>query len=584
MKKLGKGPTMNSRVKRSDAGYGLRRVLTKRRWDEDFEYYFSKISSEDSPEIAPENSVNTTMMTAHTKRPVGRPRKHPLSATKYSEDMKEKNITNFPSEPIKRVKDLKPIGDGKKIRSPVIFTLATLNVKEQDVGEQSCIISNEEVDEDVGTEADILTGLHEEEVSSVPEGEKENLSDESVTLGSDSEDVITHMTVDAEDGTENVEVETSLAAPKIKRQHRRNCISDDMLRKLSELGSDDKIECNVCHKLLKPSSFRQHVRTHYGVKPFGCFLCDAKFTRKGDVDRHIRIVHYKDKPYKCCKCQRGFGDRRNLRWHLKNHDKKLFYVCEVCGFKFGKRVYWENHVRYIHPLPKNCSKIENVEEDENCNTNSVTETLLVESEGSVDDPNEEISALETAVESIPNNESLLAGTENLESNALKLNSPCGIKSVFVRTKDCKLWKYDTPEEGVETVIIHLKPPNEENVLNIPHSNTSPKAVVYQIDSPQEILEILQKDYGEHNLPTSSNTVYEEVDDDTERLVEVAVGEEGVRSVEYVNDFYNANKVCKITLSEDQFPSHQNPINKLVGAMHQTDHKSIHYKLTKIQAS
>lgn len=23
----------------------------------------------------------------------------------------------------------------------------------------------------------------------------------------------------------------------------------------------------------------------------------------------------------------------------------------MCGFKFGKREYWENHVRYIHPIP-----------------------------------------------------------------------------------------------------------------------------------------------------------------------------------------------------------------------------------------
>lgn len=25
----------------------------------------------------------------------------------------------------------------------------------------------------------------------------------------------------------------------------------------------------------------------------------------------------------------------------------------MCGFKFGKREYWENHVRYIHPIPGN---------------------------------------------------------------------------------------------------------------------------------------------------------------------------------------------------------------------------------------
>lgn len=35
-----------------------------------------------------------------------------------------------------------------------------------------------------------------------------------------------------------------------------------------------------------------------------------------------------------------------------NHDKKLFHVCETCGFKFGKKDYYDNHVKFIHPLPQ----------------------------------------------------------------------------------------------------------------------------------------------------------------------------------------------------------------------------------------
>ena len=29
----------------------------------------------------------------------------------------------------------------------------------------------------------------------------------------------------------------------------------------------------------------------------------------------------------------------------------MSFLLQVCGFKFGKREYWENHVRYIHPIP-----------------------------------------------------------------------------------------------------------------------------------------------------------------------------------------------------------------------------------------
>ncbi|CAB3377964.1 Hypothetical predicted protein [Cloeon dipterum] len=133
----------------------------------------------------------------------------------------------------------------------------------------------------------------------------------------------------------------------------------------TESGTEIKIECGECHKVLKPSSYRQHVKTHLGGKPHGCELCPAKFTRRGDVDRHVRIVHNKDKPYFCPKCTRSFGDKKNLKWHLMNHDKKLFHVCETCGFKFGKKDYYDNHVKYIHPLPTYDNEAEEAEDDDN---------------------------------------------------------------------------------------------------------------------------------------------------------------------------------------------------------------------------
>lgn len=118
-----------------------------------------------------------------------------------------------------------------------------------------------------------------------------------------------------------------------------------------ESDGDKYVECSMCFKMLKESSMKQHYKTHTGEKPHTCDECDARFTRKGDVERHKRLVHKNQKPFKCRKCSREFSDRKNLKSHLQNHDKAIYFACDTCGFKFGKREYYENHIRYIHPLP-----------------------------------------------------------------------------------------------------------------------------------------------------------------------------------------------------------------------------------------
>lgn len=122
--------------------------------------------------------------------------------------------------------------------------------------------------------------------------------------------------------------------------------------------SEGLVECTICFKRMKDTSMKQHFKTHSGAKPFPCTYCGARFTRKGDVDRHRKAIHRNVKPFECSMCERRFVERKVLISHLQNHDRMLYYTCTTCGFKFGKREYYQNHVRFIHPLEEGQSLTE----------------------------------------------------------------------------------------------------------------------------------------------------------------------------------------------------------------------------------
>lgn len=117
------------------------------------------------------------------------------------------------------------------------------------------------------------------------------------------------------------------------------------------------VECTMCFKKIKESSMKQHYRTHTGIRPHKCDLCGTSFTRRGDVCRHKRVVHGKVRPYDCRKCNKKFPDRTTLVSHLVNHDKTTFYECSICLFKFGRREFFDSHVRFIHPTAKEVGKL-----------------------------------------------------------------------------------------------------------------------------------------------------------------------------------------------------------------------------------
>ena len=82
-----------------------------------------------------------------------------------------------------------------------------------------------------------------------------------------------------------------------------------------------------------------------------CRLCMKRCNSPSDLLLHIKYVHEQRKDENCHICDKKFARKKDLQRHIMRHEKIKNFVCELCG-----KGYPFKHELTMHINSKICSK------------------------------------------------------------------------------------------------------------------------------------------------------------------------------------------------------------------------------------
>ena len=128
-------------------------------------------------------------------------------------------------------------------------------------------------------------------------------------------------------------------------------------RHISEVHDKLKeFECeeNGCDAIFsQKQALDKHIKiVHLGEKILQCQYCDNWFSQSGNLRIHIETVHEKKKPFWCDICQKGISAKRAYEDHLASHSEKKEKICSICQKAFKTQTNVNRHVKKMHKKPE----------------------------------------------------------------------------------------------------------------------------------------------------------------------------------------------------------------------------------------
>lgn len=105
-----------------------------------------------------------------------------------------------------------------------------------------------------------------------------------------------------------------------------------------------RYQCPTCSKwFAKRYHMKNHMEIHLGNRNYECVTCHKKYSNPGNLDRHVRVFHYKEKSYFCKLCGKGFSQTTTLKQHQAVHIEERNFACDICEKSFKTQDHLSLH-------------------------------------------------------------------------------------------------------------------------------------------------------------------------------------------------------------------------------------------------
>lgn len=138
-------------------------------------------------------------------------------------------------------------------------------------------------------------------------------------------------------------------------------LKDGYLVDAPENSSHKQLFCPECQASFSERNLLwKHLMAHEGAsEKYKCLICRRRFFSTLELNRHIRAQNGL-KPYKCTKCDQFFSQKNLLDNHMNQHEGRKGHLCDICGECLSSGSNLKAHISNLHSAerkkPFKCSE------------------------------------------------------------------------------------------------------------------------------------------------------------------------------------------------------------------------------------